>query len=236
MENQPTILARYRWPLTIVALALILVGSYVFTVRGCTRVFSSETLTQSFISGIPEIHSTGIGNLELATADAVETFNRADKKYTGWGWIYLGESVAQIRVPVTYRYHLRLGDTWKLEEAGSNCMVYAPRIRPSLPPAIHTNKMETQSSSGWARFDKHEQLAALERSMTPTLNEQAADSRHINLARAECRETVANFVVKFLLREGRWRSDRLNSIKVIFEDEPPATVNTISPSAELTPP
>ncbi len=235
MENQPTTLARYRWPLAIVVLALIPLGAYVFTIRNVTRALSTETLTERFTSGIPEIHSTGVGNLELATVDAVETFNRANKKYTAWGWIYLGESVAQIRVPVTYRYHLQLGDTWKLVEAGSTCTVYAPRIRPSLPPAIHTDKMETQSASGWARSDKHEQLAALERSMTPTLNEQASDSRHIKLAREECRKTVSNFVVKFLLREDKWRSDRLNSIKVIFEDEPPATANAIAPSIQLTP-
>ncbi len=235
MQTQPSTLAHYRWPLTIVALALIPLGAYVFTLRSCTHAFSTETLTEKFISGIPEIHSTGMGNLELATADAVETFNRSDKKYTGWGWVYLGESVAQVRVPVTYRYHLQLGDSWKLEEAGSSCIVQAPRIRPSLPPAIHTDKMEAKSASGWARFDKHEQLAALERSMTPTLNEQAADSRHVNLAREECRKTVAEFVKKFLLREDKWRSDRLTSIKVIFENEPPTSANNISPSTELRP-
>jgi hypothetical protein len=205
-----------------------MLGAYVFTTRSFTRTFSTEILTERFISGIPEIHSTGIGNLELSTADAVEVFSRADKKYTGWGWIYLGESVAQVRVPVTYRYHLQLGDAWKLQVVGNTCIVYAPRIRPSLPPAIHTDKMEKQSESGWARFDKHEQLAALERGMTPALNDLASDSRHVNLAREECRKTVVEFVKKFLLREDQWHSDRISNIKVVFEDEPRAASDNLT--------
>jgi hypothetical protein len=111
---------------------------------------------------------------------------------------------------------------------GNTCIVYAPRIRPSLPPAIHTDKMEKQSESGWARFDKHEQLAALERGMTPALNDLASDSRHVNLAREECRKTVVEFVKKFLLREDQWHSDRISNIKVVFEDEPRAASDNLT--------
>jgi len=191
-------------------------------------------LTQKFISEIPEIHSTGGGNLEVATATATETFQRSDEKYAGWGWIYLGETVSEIRLPVTYRYHLQLSDPWKLQVSGPTCIVLAPRIRPSLPPAIHTDRMEKKSASGWARFDKQEQLDALERSMTPTLEQWVSDSRHINLAREESRKTVAEFVKTFLLREDQWRTDRFHSIKVVFEDEPSSSVHTLAPSIELT--
>jgi len=98
-------------------------------------------------------------------------------------------------------------------------VVLAPPIRPSLPPAIHTAEMERRAESGWARFDKNDQLNALERSMTPTLEQRAGDRAHLQLVREACRQSVAAFVRKWLMREGQWRSDRFTSIVVVFPDE-----------------
>jgi len=132
---------------------------------------------------------------------------------------YLGTTVAEIRVPVSFRYHLRLSDPWRLAARDQVCLVLAPRIRPSLPPAIHTAEMERRAESGWARFDKNDQLDELERSMTPTLEQRARDPAHVQLVREACRQSVAAFVKKWLLREGQWRSDRFTSIVVVFPDE-----------------
>ncbi|MFA6546575.1 MAG: hypothetical protein WCS99_19320, partial [Limisphaerales bacterium] len=99
------------------------------------------------------------------------------------------------------------------------CIVRAPAIRPSLPPAIHTDQMRKRSEAGWARFDAGEQMAELERSLTPRLTRHAADPRRLALVREECRKTVAEFVRDWLLREDHWRKDRFDSIKVVFADE-----------------
>jgi hypothetical protein len=122
-------------------------------------------------------------------------------------------------VPVSFRYHLRLSDPWRLAARDQVCLVLAPSIRPTLPPAIHTDELERRAESGWARFDKNDQLDALERSMTPTLEQRAADPAHLQLVREACRQSVAAFVKKWLMREGQWRSDRFNSIVVLFPDE-----------------
>jgi hypothetical protein len=55
--------------------------------------------------------------------------------------------------------------------------------------------------------------------MTPTLNQRAGDHAHVKLVREACRQSVAAFVRKWLMREGQWRGDRFTSIVVVFPDE-----------------
>jgi hypothetical protein len=110
------------------------------------RSFTEEDLTGRFISAIPEL--TQELNLELATATFNETFTRKSALTTLWGLLDLGTSVVQVQVPVTYRYHLCLRDQWQLELKARRLIVHAPVIRPSLPPAIHTDQLTTLSVRG----------------------------------------------------------------------------------------
>lgn len=189
-------------------------------VTGIAARFRQQTITETFLSALPTIARTPGGTLELATATSTETLTRADERTILWDSIYLGKSVSEISVPVTYRYHLNLRDPWKLEVSGNTCIVRAPAIRPSLPPAIHTDQMRKRSEVGWARFDAREQMAELERSLTPRLTRHAGDPRRLALVREDCRKTVAEFVRDWLLREDHWRKDRFTAIQVIFADEP----------------
>jgi hypothetical protein len=219
----------------IAALALV---AYLKTARGVkdtvdrvistapeiARNFWTGNITHTFRESIPQISSTQGDVLELAVSRCDETFKRTDEKWAGWGWVYLGTTVAEIRVPVSFRYHLRLSDSWRLAARDQVCMVMAPPIRPSLPPAIHTADMERRAESGWARFDKNDQLDELERSMTPSLEERAGDAAHLRLVREACRHSVAAFVQKWLMREAQWQNDKFTSIVVLFPDE--ANVST----------
>ncbi|MEM7352666.1 MAG: hypothetical protein AAF657_17840, partial [Acidobacteriota bacterium] len=176
-------------------------------------------VTESFIASIPEIHGTGAGNLELATSDVVETFTRSDERFVLWDRVSLGTTTTEIKVPVTYRYHLQLADPWQVEVSGQVCLVRAPAIRPTQPPAIHTDRMERRAEESWLRFDADEQFAELQQTITPRLIERARDERHIALVREESRRTVAEFVRTWLLKEGQWSNDRFHTIKVVFADE-----------------
>ncbi len=241
MENNQ---ARKPFPWTtaiitaaVVILAALALFAYLKTARGVkdtvdkvistapeiARNFLTGNITHTFRESIPRITSTQGDVLELAVYRCDETFKRTDEKWAGWGWVYLGTTVAEIRVPVSFRYHLRLSDTWRLAARDQTCVVLAPPIRPSLPPAIHTAEMERRAESGWARFDKNEQLEVLQRSMTPTLEQRAGDTAHLQLVREACRQSVAGFVRKWLMREGQWRSDRFTSIVVLFPDEATAS-------------
>lgn len=252
------VLSTFRWPLVIVFLGLlVLFGFLVFLwvtklayeetlARGgqagdyvakkaeaIAEKFRRGTITKTFVAAIPEIASTGSGNLELATSDQTETFRAEDEKTVLWDKLYLGKTVSEIRVPVTYRYHLRLSNPWHLDVSGQTCIVVAPAIRPSLPPAIHTDRMEKKSDAGWGRFNAREQMAELEKSITPTLASYAADERHLALVREQCRWTVAEFVKNWLLQEQQWRTDRFHTIKVIFADETNAVPERVEPTLEL---
>ncbi len=233
----------FPWATAILAAAAVILAAlalvaYLKTARGVketvdkvistapevARNFITGRITQTFRESIPRITSTEGDVLELAVFRCDETFKRTDEKWAGWGWVYLGTTVAEIRVPVSFRYHLRLSDPWRLAARGQVCMVLAPPIRPSLPPAIHTAEMERRAESGWARFDKNEQLDALQRSMELSLAQRAADPAHLELVREACRHSVAVFVQKWLMREGQGKRDRFTSIVVVFPDE--AKVNS----------
>ncbi len=229
-----------RWPLMLVALALIALAFYVVTLRqagqavdtvgsmvggaadraeSIAKSFLSGNITETFLASIPEIQTTGSGHLELASADVTETFTRSDERRVLWDIVSLGTTATEIKVPVTYRYHLRLEDPWRLEVSEQTCLVYAPKIRPTQPPAIHTDRMEKRAEESWLRFDAEEQLDELQRSITPRLITRAQDPRHLDLIREQSRRTVAEFVRTWLLREEQWRDDRFFAIKVVFADE-----------------
>ncbi len=209
------------------AIVLLLCGTILFATKmvldrldGIAGKFRRQHITETFLSALPTLARTAGGSLELATAKATETITRADDRTIAWDLIYLGRTISEISVPVTYRYHLNLRDPWKLDVVGNTCVVYAPPIRPSLPPAIHTDQMQKRSEAGWARFDTREQMAELERSLTPRLSRTAADPRRLAQVREACRNTAAEFIRDWLLREEHWRGDRFTNIKVIFADEP----------------
>lgn len=219
------------------AIVLLLCGTILLATNmvldrmgGLAEKFRQQHITETFTSALPTFARTPGGTLELATATSVETLARTDEKTIAWDVIYLGKTISEISVPVTYRYHLVLRDPWKLDVSGNTCIVHAPAIRPSLPPAIHTDQMQKRSEAGWARFDAKEQMAELERSLTPRLTRHAGDPRRLALVREECRKTVAEFVRDWLLREDHWRKDRFTAIQVIFADEPQ---DTSSPPATL---
>lgn len=205
--------------------------------------FQNQHITETFRESLTQIDSSNGDILELATLESEETITKFDMRTLFNDVIYLGTSVAEIKVPAVYRYHLRLSDDWRLETKGNVVTVIAPIIRPSLPPAIRTEKMEKKSESGWLRFNREENLAELEKSLTPTLEKRAASPGKIKQVRDASRRSVAEFVRNWLLREDQWRESRLGAIVVVFADEPEASdstkrevlpaVSTFAPEAKL---
>ena len=230
-----------RWPAVVLALGFIvylIAHQVALTAReggkaatGMVRdigkgavdiaaAFKSGTITKTFISAIPTFSPDGGARLELASFEATEILRTTDELRVGWDLVSLGTTVTEIRVPVTYRYHVRFDEPWRLEVEGQACVVHAPAIRPTLPPAIDTARMEKYSDRGWLRFNEGEQMETLERSITPVVSERAADPRHIEMVRERCRLELAEFVRSWLLREDQWRDDRFISVTVVFADEP----------------
>jgi len=185
------------------------------------RKLTSDNITNSFVAAIPEI--TPELNLELATATQTEVFTKTSSCVL-WGLFDLGTSTVQIRVPVTYRYHLCLREPWRLEIQGKRVIVHAPEFRPSLPPAIHTDRLEKLSVRGWARGSTTELLEQTQREITPTLIKCASDPIHLELVRSQCRQSAAEFVKLWLERERQWGQSGVTEIQVLFPSEEDSSI------------
>lgn len=198
--------------------ALIAVDRAAKAVNQLAAGFTSTTITETFTAAIPRLGTEGM-LLEVAQLEATETFERRDEKRAFYDLVPLGTTVSEIRVPVTYRYHLRLEDSWTLNVRDGICLVRAPMIRPSKPPAIHTGGMEKRIEGSWLRFDEDDVMADLEQSLSLRLSAKAGSPERLDLVRETCRARVADFVSSWLLAEGQWGQGRIVAVQVIFADE-----------------
>lgn len=239
-----------RWPVVVIAIGVL---GFLISQRGVQAVeqsarapertveraaeaiggiaerFRTGKITTTFVAALPRLAPDRGSKLELVAFESVETFRRRDERRVLFDLVPLGTTETEIRVPVTYRYHLRLDDPWQIDVRDQDCVVRAPRLRATQPPAIHTDGMEKRSSEGWLRFDAEEQMDELLKTVTPTLERRAEASETIELIREEARLEVGEFVRNWLLLEDHWREDRFRSVTIIFADERGRT-------PEITPP
>ena len=159
------------------------------------------------------------GLLETATIRMGEDFYKSDAR--SWWGLYLGNTVSHVQVAATYRYGVPLADAgWQIVTRGPITIVVAPDLQPSLPVAIDTATWREKTESGWARFDKEEQLAALRQSISADLETRARDERRVALAREASRRTIGEFVEAWILQRGTDEGfDPFDAIKVYFSDE-----------------
>lgn len=215
--------------MALTCLVVVIVGGAVvwkmvdagFGMKWLTEHFQKRSISESFRENVKRIASTQGDVLELATLDTEETVTKYDTKTLFNDAIYLGTTVAEIRAMVVYRYHLKLSDEWNLKVENGRCMVVAPAIRPSLPPAIRTDTIEKKSEAGWLRFNASENLAQLEKEMTSILERRAGVPGKLKHVREASRLSVAKFVQHWVLKEHKEQGE-IREIVVIFSDEPAA--------------
>ncbi len=241
-KTEPNDIAAWRWPSVIVVVAALVLVAFIYFIKTPERLvetagkgalevakvlddavakFRQGNITETFVASLPNLETERGGLLELAKATATETFRSEDERTYDLKWFefHAGTTITEIRVPVTYRYHLRMRDSWRLDVTNNVCIVHAPAIRPSQPPAIHTDRMEKSSNEGWARFNADEQMAKLEKAITPTLRKFAGDGQHLDVVRENCRKTVSEFIEDWLLHEGQWGDGQFRVVKVYFPGE-----------------
>ena len=174
-----------------------------------------------------EVIRTEGGLLQVSTIRSPETFQATtDHKFLG---IDLGATTTQIRVPATFNYHIELAPEWRVTVRDGNVLVIAPPIRPTLPVAIDTARLEKFSSGAWSLFTGPGELDVLQRSITQTLAIKAGSPSYLRFQRDAARQTVQEFVAKWLLTQARWRDVPRRSIRVFFADEPIAAMSAVAP-------
>lgn len=164
------------------------------------------------------IMRTNGGLLEVSRIASTEAFEQATI-YTALGF-NLGKSIARIRVPATYRYHVELAPEWRFIRRDKTFVVIAPAIKASLPVAIDTAKLEGESSGKWSILTGSSDIAELQKSITAALGQRASSQKYLELQREHARKTVTEFVEKWVLSQDKWKGGSGYAVRVFFADEP----------------
>ena len=158
------------------------------------------------------------GLLEVASMRMTEQF---DKRfvYEVLG-LQVGETVAHVRVPATYRYHIELAPLWKIERTDEVFKVITPPLKPSLPVAVDLARLEQDEGDTWLLlpFNADADREALLREITGKLAQKAASPAYLALQREDARKTVTEFVEKWLVTQEPWKSAKQPRIEVVFSD------------------
>lgn len=219
------------------ALAILLVGAatlvyisnnVVSVMENMPRSFFSRTINTNTGSILLEIGRTHGDVLEVASPlRTVEIFSKTDTKTAAWGWVSLGTATSEIKVPATYRFHIKLSELQHARIENRVLIVIAPVVRPSLPVAFDTSGMEKKSSGDWLRFDTAEQLAVLEKNISPALAARAQE--HLLNIREPARKDMEEFVQKWIVETNPNYRKEIVAVKIVFPGENPASVKSEAP-------
>jgi hypothetical protein len=176
------------------------------------------------LSSAPEevlVMRTPGGLLEVSRIHATEVFEtRFSHSLLG---VPVGETVPRIRVPVVYRYQIELAPEWNVLRTGREFTVVAPSVKPALPVGVDFGRMEKEASGTWILlpFSGTASLDDLERELTARLAKKAVLPAYLQLQREPARQTVEEFVRKWLVRQERWSTESGSTVRVYFADEMP---------------
>lgn len=162
---------------------------------------------------IPTFIPTKGGRLEISTVSVRQAFKLDDDKKTFAG-LNLGKTTSEVKVDVVYRYYIPMAKRWPIDvrPEQKRVKIIVNEVLPTLPVSFDTKTMEKQTSSGWARFDKDQNLQALETKISAKLEEL---SRHyVKQASNEGRSVVKEFVRTWLLANSNIGGDY--EVEVVF--------------------
>ncbi len=182
---------------------------------GSTTKVDTSVLTPE----APIVISTNGGQLTVAIVNAKERFTRETSRVIFGQELPLGRTKSHVQASVTYRYYIEMERKWPVSISGKTAVVRSPEIKPSLPVAFDTATVEKYTESGWARFDKNENLKELEKTMTGQLQTRALSPQYDQIVKDAARVTVKSFVSTWLLGTRQWGSELEYRVVVLFPGE-----------------
>lgn len=208
---------------------MIYIGNNVATVmKKWPGSFLGGTVTTNTSSILLEIGRTHGDVLEIASPlKTVELFSKTDTRTAAWGWVSLGTATSEIKVPATYRFHINLSELQHARIENRVLIVMAPMVRPTLPVAFDSAGIEKKSSGDWLRFDTADQLAVLEKNISPVLATRAQE--HVLNIREQARKDMEEFVQTWIVKANPDYRKNIVAVKVVFPGENPASVKTELP-------
>ena len=161
--------------------------------------------TEATSDRLPEIIPTHGGLLVIARIKGYETFTRTDAEPVRLMFnliqIPLGITVSEIRTAALYQYQIQLEEKWPIRCAAMRCVVRTAPVELATPVAIYSGETVRKTESGWGRFDKAQNLQALEKELSARLEERGMQPRNRDLGLRDGRETVREFVGTWLRKE-----------------------------------
>lgn len=227
---------RWIWPLTLVILAAIAAGTFLYVFRTLSRApaaaveegkaviqdlarvaaaFRTGTVTTTFISYATE--ATGVNRLQLAELRQMELFERTDRGAVLWGQMALPDLVVRARAPVEYTYYVDLDARWDLELDGDRIRVVAPPIAFNKP-SVDASDIEYEVAADSLLRNEDEALERLKAGITAMSRRRAADNVPLirELARRKAEDFIAGWLATQFVDGGEFTVD------VLFRDELPA--------------
>ncbi|MEO0415084.1 MAG: hypothetical protein AAF226_09050, partial [Verrucomicrobiota bacterium] len=157
--------------------------------------FQPESVVDTFVEWRDlQVEATDGNILEVATAESTEIFKRTSDMTLFGKKLPLGQTLTEIKVPATYRFHIDLNQDWHITHQDNRLLVIAPEVVPTLPVAFDTGKMEKKSERGWGRWDAQDDMDALEKSITSELEKRAQSPETLQKVREQSREAVVKFL------------------------------------------
>lgn len=193
---------------------------------------TTGTATTS-VSGLrePLVMRTEGGLLEIARVKAYERFERKDPKVLAVIDLDLGTTVSELEVAALFRYQIEMARRWPIDCTPQRCVVRTGPVKLATPVATYSEETRKRTRSGWARFNKDDNLARLEQGLSSQLAARGEDPRNRKLALEAGRKTVQEFVRAWLKRE----TGRVRDVLVLYPGEvetapaPPAAAASGSP-------
>ena len=215
--------------------ALVVLGSLGVNVYLAWRTLRDERRVEVQLQSPDrlEVIRTKGGLLQVSTIRSPETF-QASTDHTFLG-IDLGQTTTQIRVPAVFHYHIELAREWPVTVKGDTLIVIAPAVKPTLPVAIDTARLERFAAGTWSLFTGTAELDRLQRSITQTLAAKAATPSYVQFQREAARQTVTEFVGQWLLTQERFQGMPKHAVRVFFADEPITSLHPVSPAVIAAP-
>jgi hypothetical protein len=130
----------------------------------------------------------------------------------------VGRTVAHIRVPAVYRYHIELAPEWEVYRKGNVFKVVTPPVKASLPVAVDLAQTEKDVGGTWylVPFNELQDLESLERELTAKLAQKANSDVYRGMQRDAARKTVTEFVEKWLVTQQAWKAAERPRVVVVF--------------------
>jgi hypothetical protein len=157
----------------------------------------------------PEFIPTNGGLLTIAWIKGYENFvkrspSEAQLELPAGGVVTFalpfGETVSEIRTAARFQYQIRLEKRWPIACSEAQCVVRTGAVELAEPVAIYHEQTERKTTSGWARFDKAENLEALNRSLGRALVLRGNAPRNRDLGLREGRAEIEKFVREWMIK------------------------------------